>query len=181
MTLSFFLKFIKTKNYVKSLPTFTSITLGTYLKCDIGKYNLIISRCCKLYSLILLSINTTSGTLMPHILFFCLNWRTIFENIILEKQNSMNISTLNQTEAWIIALLLFILMLISSFIGNEIGNYIRNKKDVINKPTETSGLLALLFFLLAFTFGMSGDRYDSRRKIVIEEANDIGTAILQSD
>lgn len=93
----------------------------------------------------------------------------------------MNISTLNQTEAWIIALLLFILMLISSFIGNEIGNYIRNKKDVINKPTETSGLLALLFFLLAFTFGMSGDRYDSRRKIVIEEANDIGTAILQSD
>lgn len=28
---------------------------------------------------------------------------------------------------------------------------------------------------------MSGDRYDSRRKIIIEEANNIGTAILRSD
>ena len=93
----------------------------------------------------------------------------------------MDISTLNQTEAWVIALSLFLLMLFSSLIGNKTGNYIRHKKDVKSRPTETSGLLALLFFLLAFTFGMSGDRYDSRRKIVIEEANDIGTAILRSD
>jgi hypothetical protein len=28
---------------------------------------------------------------------------------------------------------------------------------------------------------MSSDRYDSRRKIVVEEANCIGTAILRSD
>jgi len=93
----------------------------------------------------------------------------------------MEVSTLNQTEAWLISLLLFILMLISSFIGKRTGNYIRNKKNNEEKLTETSGLVALLFFLLAFTFGMSGDRYDSRRKIVIEEANDIGTAILRSD
>lgn len=93
----------------------------------------------------------------------------------------MEVSTLNQTEAWVISLLLFILMLISSFIGKRTGNYIRNKKHNKEKLTETSGLVALLFFLLAFTFGMSGDRYDSRRKIVIEEANDIGTAILRSD
>jgi len=93
----------------------------------------------------------------------------------------MDISTLNQTEAWVIALLLFILMIISSFIGKRTGNYIRNKRDIKEKSSETSGLVALLFFLLAFTFGMSGDRYDSRRKIVIEEANDIGTAILRSD
>jgi hypothetical protein len=93
----------------------------------------------------------------------------------------MEVSTLNQTEAWVIALLLFILMLISSLIGKLTGNYIRNKKNNEEKLTETSGLVALLFFLLAFTFGMSGDRYDTRRKIVIEEANDIGTAILRSD
>jgi hypothetical protein len=93
----------------------------------------------------------------------------------------MEVSTLNQTEAWVIALLLFILMLISSFLGKSTGNYIRNKKNNEEKLTETSGLVALLFFLLAFTFGMSGDRYDTRRKIVIEEANDIGTALLRSD
>lgn len=93
----------------------------------------------------------------------------------------MDASTLNQTEAWVIALLLFILMLISSMIGKLTGSYFRNKKNATEKVTETSGLIALLFFLLAFTFGMSGDRYDSRRKIVVEEANDIGTALLRSD
>ncbi|MCD0467284.1 hypothetical protein [Flavobacterium sp. ENC] len=93
----------------------------------------------------------------------------------------MDANTLNQTEAWVIALLLFTLMLISSFIGKLLGNYIRDKKSTQEKSTETSALTALLFFLLAFTFGMSGDRYDSRRKIVVEEANSIGTALLRSD
>lgn len=93
----------------------------------------------------------------------------------------MDASILNQTEAWVISLMLFTIMLVSSFVGKLIGNYIRNKKNADEKLTETSPLIALLFFLLAFTFGMSGDRYDSRRKIVVEEANDIGTAILRSD
>lgn len=57
----------------------------------------------------------------------------------------MDTSILNQTEAWIIALLLFILMLISSFIGKVAGNYIRNKKPTEEKSTETSALIALLF------------------------------------
>ena len=93
----------------------------------------------------------------------------------------MDINILNQTEAWVITLLLFSLMILSSFVGKLLGNHIRNKKDSEEKSIETSALTALLFFLLAFTFGMSGDRYDSRRKIVIEEANNIGTAILRSD
>ena len=93
----------------------------------------------------------------------------------------MNTNLLDATEAWMIALLLFILMLISSYIGKLTGNYIRKKTGTEEKLPETSALIALLFFLLAFTFGMSGDRYDSRRKVVVEEANIIGTAILRSD
>lgn len=93
----------------------------------------------------------------------------------------MDVSALNQTEAWVIALSLFAIMLASSFIGKQIGSYIQNKNKTDYKPTETSGFIALLFFLLAFTFGMSGDRYDTRRKIIVEEANDIGTALLRSD
>ena len=93
----------------------------------------------------------------------------------------MDTNILYQTEAWVIALLLFVLMLISSFAGKVTGNYIRNKKPAEEKTTETSALIALLFFLLAFTFGMSSDRYDSRRKIVVDESNIIGTAILRSD
>ncbi|MTH16564.1 DUF4239 domain-containing protein [Flavobacterium sp. LC2016-01] len=93
----------------------------------------------------------------------------------------METNTLIQTEAWVISLILFILMIISCFAGKKIGNYIRNKRPAKEKSAETSSLIALLFFLLAFTFGMSSERYDSRRKIVVEEANDIGTAILRSD
>ena len=42
-------------------------------------------------------------------------------------------------------------------------------------------LLGLLGLLLAFTFGMASSRYDTRRQLVIEEANDIGTVILRTD
>ncbi len=37
-------------------------------------------------------------------------------------------------------------------------------------------LLALLAFLLAVTMGMASDRFDTRRQLVIAEANSIGTA-----
>lgn len=88
---------------------------------------------------------------------------------------------LEHTDAWIIALSLFVVMLISTYFGKRTGDYIRKRTTIEEKLPETSSLIALLFFLLAFTFGMSGDRYDSRRKVVIEEANSIGTAILRSD
>ena len=94
---------------------------------------------------------------------------------------NMNVNTLEHTEAWIIALLLFTLMIIATFLGKITGNYIQRKNQSEEKLPETSALIALLFFLLAFTFSMSGDRYDSRRKVVVEEANIIGTAILRSD
>jgi hypothetical protein len=41
--------------------------------------------------------------------------------------------------------------------------------------------MGMLGLLLAFTFGMSNDRYNKRRDLIIEEANDIGTAILRAD
>jgi hypothetical protein len=43
------------------------------------------------------------------------------------------------------------------------------------------GLLGLLGLLLAFTFGMAGERFDRRKMLVIEEANAIGTAWLRTD
>ena len=43
------------------------------------------------------------------------------------------------------------------------------------------GLLGLLALLLAFTFGMAGERFDWRKALVVEEANAIGTAWLRAD
>jgi hypothetical protein len=47
-------------------------------------------------------------------------------------------------------------------------------------PTEAS-LLGLMALLLSFTFGMSATKFENRRQQVVEEANDIGTAVLRCD
>ena len=41
--------------------------------------------------------------------------------------------------------------------------------------------LGLLAFLLAFTFNMAASRYDTRKQIVTQEANAIGTTFLRAD
>ncbi|MBM9604348.1 bestrophin-like domain [Desulfopila inferna] len=41
-------------------------------------------------------------------------------------------------------------------------------------------ILALLAFLLAFTFNLAAARYEARRQVVLEEANDIGTTYLRT-
>jgi hypothetical protein len=47
-------------------------------------------------------------------------------------------------------------------------------------PTEGS-LLGLMALLLSFTFSMSAAKFENRRQLVVEEANDIGTAVLRCD
>jgi hypothetical protein len=93
----------------------------------------------------------------------------------------MNPNLILRTEAWVTALVLFTLMVLATLAGNILGKSVRNKKEFEKNITETSELAGLLFFILAFTFGMSGNRYDARRTIVVEESNYIGTALLRSD
>jgi len=96
----------------------------------------------------------------------------------------MNASLLYQTPALLIVLILFVLMLLAYVIGHKLKlSHIAKKKmeqsDGLG-PVEGS-LLGLLALLLSFTFSLSASRYDDRRKVVIEEANAIGTAILRCD
>jgi len=42
-------------------------------------------------------------------------------------------------------------------------------------------LLGLLALLLAFTFNLSASRYDARRQTIVDEANNIGTALLRTE
>lgn len=42
-------------------------------------------------------------------------------------------------------------------------------------------LFGLLGLIMAFTFGMAGSRYDTKRTVITEEANTIGTAFLRID
>jgi len=96
----------------------------------------------------------------------------------------MKISYLVETESWVIAIILFVVMITSTILGVRAANAKKKRSlaaGLTTKPAETNYLTGLFFFLLAFTFGMSGSRYDARRKIIVEEANIIGTSILRSD
>lgn len=74
---------------------------------------------------------------------------------------------------------LFVLMFAIIFAGYKIG--LRKVNADTDNSTLLSALLALMGLLLAFTFGMSGSRYDERRNYIIAESNSIGTAILRAD
>jgi hypothetical protein len=48
-----------------------------------------------------------------------------------------------------------------------------------NLGSMVGGTLGLLAFMLAFTFGLAGSRFEDRREIVLSEANAIGTTYLR--
>ena len=71
------------------------------------------------------------------------------------------------------------------FIFFRTGVWIKSqsKKKLENSSLGAAegSLLGLLALLLGFTFSLSNSRYDHRLSLVVEEANDIGTAILRAD
>ena len=83
-----------------------------------------------------------------------------------------------------IVVVLMLLMVFLYWFAVKITEYITKKspgKEIKHIGTIQGSLLGLLALILAFTFNMSVTRYDQRRQIVIEEANDIGTALLRCD
>jgi len=94
------------------------------------------------------------------------------------------LSLLQSAPTLLVAITLFILLIAFYILGYRLRT--RAIKNSAEHSVEDLGaingtLLGLLALLLAFTFGMSNSRYDTRRQLAIEEANDIGTAILRTD
>jgi len=75
--------------------------------------------------------------------------------------------------------MLFVAMLICILIGMFVRQ--RFYKEYEKEGTVQGALFAILGLLLAFTFSMAVSRYEKRIDIIIEEANDIGTAVLRAD
>jgi hypothetical protein len=95
----------------------------------------------------------------------------------------MDNSFIHTTDAFVLGIFLFIAMIAMVALGRYAGKIWR--KDEGEPKGGVNSLLAALFalfgFILAFTFGMSGNRYENVRNIIVEEANDIGTAVLRAD
>ncbi len=83
---------------------------------------------------------------------------------------------------WFHFIATLLLVLLSVEVGYRLGRY-RRKFSAQEKEAPVGEMvgatLALLAFLLAFTFGLAADRYDNRRQALLEEANAIGTTYLR--
>lgn len=76
-----------------------------------------------------------------------------------------------------------VIALIVFEIGYRVGTWWqRRTPDHKEGPTGmlVGSILALLAFLLAVTMGMAADRFDTRRALVLTEANAIGTTYLRA-
>jgi hypothetical protein len=95
----------------------------------------------------------------------------------------MRLGWFYERDSWVIVLVLMVAMMLAAEIGSRVG------RRWPMRASETSGryfiavqgsLLALLSLLLGFTFNMSTQRYETRRRLVMDDANVLGVLWLQS-
>ena len=93
-------------------------------------------------------------------------------------------SFIHTSPLWLITVLLLTSIVVFYLLGSKTGKFVKEKHPAMKAdgvgPLE-GALLGLLSLLLAFTFSQSASRYDTRRTLIIQEANSIGTVIQYSD
>jgi hypothetical protein len=85
---------------------------------------------------------------------------------------------------WAVSIITGVVVLLSTEVGWRLGDYRRRSPEHEEEApvgAVVAATLGLLAFLLAFTFGMAASRYDTRRQLVLQEANAIGTTYLRAD
>lgn len=79
-------------------------------------------------------------------------------------------------------LIVFASILLAMEIGRRAGSWTR-KRDPAGATSGTGAVEAAVFglmgLMIAFTFSGAASRFDSRRQLIVEEANKIGTAYLR--
>lgn len=84
---------------------------------------------------------------------------------------------------WLVGGVLVLLFVVACSIGYRVHGRLQPLVGGAGAEDETqvlSAALLLLALLIGFTFSMALGRYDTRRQIVVQEANDIGTAWLRA-
>jgi hypothetical protein len=86
-------------------------------------------------------------------------------------------------DPFLVCVTLFALLLVAEGVGSRL----RKRKLLGSESIEKGDIalvlgavLTLLSLMLGFTYMMSSDRYETRRQLVIEEANAIGTTYLRA-
>ena len=85
---------------------------------------------------------------------------------------------------WALFIGLAVVLVAAVELGYRMGHrsHRRSAEEMESPVSAIAGsILGLLAFMLAFTFGIVANRYDSKKALMREEANAIGTAWLRAD
>ena len=92
-------------------------------------------------------------------------------------------SPLDALPLWGLFMAILLLVLLSVESGYRLGKYRRSRSEEEKEApvgAMVGSTLGLLAFLLAFTFGLAAARFDTRRQVLLDEANAIGTTYLRA-
>jgi hypothetical protein len=84
---------------------------------------------------------------------------------------------------WALFISILLVVLLSVEFGYRLGKYRRSRPEQEKEApvgTMVGATLGLLAFILAFTFGLAAARFDTRRQVLLDEANAIGTTYLRA-
>jgi hypothetical protein len=84
---------------------------------------------------------------------------------------------------WFIFAALLVLLFLATETGFKLGRRARSGIDEHTRSEITmiqAAVLGLLALLLGFTFSMSASRFDTRKQLILEESNAIGTTFLRA-
>jgi hypothetical protein len=84
---------------------------------------------------------------------------------------------------WGLFIAILVVVLLSVECGYRVGKYRRSRHEQEKEApagTMVGATLGLLAFILAFTFGLAAAWFDTRRQVLLDEANAIGTTYLRA-
>lgn len=90
---------------------------------------------------------------------------------------------LDRLPLWLFLGTTIVLLLLSIEAGYRLGRYRQHHATHENEghvATLATGTMGLLAFVLAFNFGLAANRFESRKQLVVDEANAIGTTFLRA-
>src|SRR5215475_15981114 len=90
---------------------------------------------------------------------------------------------LDSLPLWGLFIAILVIVLLSVECGYRLGRYRRNHQELEKESsvgTIVGATLGLLAFILAFAFGLAAARFDTRRQVLLDEANAIGTTYLRA-
>jgi hypothetical protein len=76
---------------------------------------------------------------------------------------------------------LFVGLLGGLEVGLRIGRWIRLDKDSVGSGPADGVVFAVFGLIVAFTFSASASRFNERRRLIVEQANALGTAAVRLD